>query len=311
MSNLSKLVRCITSGVTSRTVSKQPVAASLGVSVTKRFATTVTTGYQAQQDKNDILKERERPQSMSYFTGNYRYNDLIIELSSLYKRFEKWEPVKTTPEVTADNVDASQEQTQQVYSWKLREKMSETLDIPLTTSQWRKITNHLSALASLPKPLPPAVVKILEPYRRHQVDLASKNKNSQKLDDWGRAYGLGRRKESSASCYLVEGDGKILVNGMELENYFRNINDRNEVTMPLDITELKDKYNAWVLVKGGGTTGQAQAIKLGISKALLVHQSHLKPVLRKAGCVTRDPRVVERKKEGQRKARAKYTWVKR
>ncbi|KAL4210976.1 ribosomal protein S5 domain 2-type protein [Rhizopus microsporus] len=268
--------------------------------VVQRFASTaaVTTGrFLGQSDKTeDILKFREKPESLSYFTGNYKYNDLLIDLDALYKQFKDWKPTETGEE--------------QVYAWKLRDKMSQLLSIPLTTSQWRKITIHLDALASLPKPLPPAVAKVLEPYQREQTTQQKETK-IRTLDEYGRAYAVGRRKESSASCYLVEGEGKILVNGMELHEYFQRPVDRDEVTLPLEVTESIGKYNAWILVRGGGSTGQAQAIKLGLGRALLIHNSELKPTLRKAGCITRDPRVVERKKEGQRKARAKYTWVKR
>ncbi|KAI8887798.1 hypothetical protein K501DRAFT_211192 [Backusella circina FSU 941] len=272
--------------------------------VTKRFATTVVT------PADDILQYREKPASLSYFTGNYKYNDLLIELDALYKRFEQWKPTQDNVKLPSDYLSVQQEEAAATYSWKLRDKMSELLSIPLTTSQWRKITTQLTQLASLPKPLPASVVAVLEPYQRFDVSQGQQVK-ARTLDELGRAYAVGRRKESSARCYLVEGEGKILVNGTELDDYFQRPVDRNAVTLPLDVTETKDKYNAWVLVKGGGSTGQAEAIKLGIGKALLIHDSELKPTLRKAGCVTRDPRVVERKKEGQRKARAKYTWVKR
>ncbi|CAO3702552.1 unnamed protein product [Rhizopus stolonifer] len=277
--------------------------ASTRLPVNQRFASTATATTRFARSTNttdDILQYRAKPESLSYFTGNFKYNDLLIELNTLYKQHENWKP-------TADLTNTEQET---VYAWKLRDKMSELLNIPLTTSQWRKITIHLTTLASLPKPLPAAVSQILEPYQRHNT---SQNKETvqRSLDEFGRAYAVGRRKESSARCTLVEGEGKILVNGIELENYFQRPVDCDEVTLPLEVTESKDKFNAWVLVKGGGSTGQAQAIKLGLGRALLIHDAQLKQTLRKAGCITRDPRVVERKKEGQRKARAKYTWVKR
>jgi small subunit ribosomal protein S9 len=283
MSNLLKLARVLPAAkLLPRVAFQRPV---------QRFASS----FQAQPE--DVLQYREKPESLSYFTGNFKYNDLLIELDALYKQHQNYKP--ETP-ITSDKV----------YSWKLREKMSELLSIPLTTSQWRKITLHLNALASLPKPLPAAVASIIEPYERFAIATQQEQKE-QVLDEYGRAYAVGRRKESSARCYLVEGEGKILVNGMELNDYFQRSADRNEVNLPLEVTETTDKYNAWVVVKGGGTTGQAQAVKLGLGKALLVHNNELKPALRQAGCITRDPRVVERKKEGQRKARAKYTWVKR
>lgn len=241
--------------------------------VTKRFATTTNTA-------DDILQYREKPESLSYFTGNYKYNDLLIELDALYKRFEQWKPTQDNVHVPSDYLTPTQQEETTVYSWKLRDKMSELLSIPLTTSQWRKITTQLTQLSTLPKPLPAAVAAVLEPYQRFDVS-QSKQVKSRTLDELGRAYAVGRRKESSARCYLVEGDGKILINGAELETYFQRPIDRNSVTLPLDVTETKEKYNAWVLVKGGGSTGQAEAIKLGLGKALLIHDNELKPALRK------------------------------
>ncbi|KAL1919937.1 mitochondrial 37S ribosomal protein uS9m [Calcarisporiella thermophila] len=133
----------------------------------------------------------------------------------------------------------------------------------------------------------------------------------QKLDNIGRAYGLGRRKEAVARVWVVEGDGQVLVNGKPLAEYFDRLTDREEVLFPFSVTGELGRYNVWCLAEGGGSTGQSQAIKLGVTRALLVHNPALKPTLRKAGCVTRDFRTVERKKPGQAKARKKYTWVKR
>ncbi|CAO3592418.1 unnamed protein product [Absidia cylindrospora] len=261
---------------------------------------------------DNVLADREKPHSLSYFTGNFKYNDLSIELDALYKQHADWKPV-----VDLDTTTLPEEKT---YTWKLRDKMSEMLAIPLKTSQWRKITLHLNQLASLPRPLPPQVAQFLTIYERLDTSALKQQHQQQQnidgdvtkaLDDMGRAYAVGRRKESSARCWVVEGEGKVLVNGMELQDYFQRPVDRDQVVLPLAVTELAEKYNVWTIVNGGGTTGQAEAIKLGVGKALLIHDSELKPTLRKAGCITRDPRVVERKKEGQRKARAKYTWVKR
>ncbi|KAI8643230.1 ribosomal protein S5 domain 2-type protein [Parasitella parasitica] len=309
MSNLLKFARILPANAVMGLTRRQMAPSMLQIS-SKRFASNYHQHQhhqQQQQQQDDILQYREKPESLSYFTGNFKYNDLLIELDALYKTFENWKPTDHI------QVDGSGHVTHdKVYSWKLRDKMSELLSIPLTTSQWRKITAHLNTLASLPKPLPASVESILESYQRFDASIQSSGETkSRTLDEMGRAYAVGRRKESSARCYLVEGEGKVLVNGLDLEQYFQRSVDRSEVTLPLDVTELKDKFNAWILVKGGGSTGQAQAIKLGLGKALLIHNNELKPALRKAGCITRDPRVVERKKEGQRKARAKYTWVKR
>ncbi|KAG2175265.1 hypothetical protein INT44_007753 [Umbelopsis vinacea] len=273
---------------------------------TIRNASTYSAATNSQED---MLAYREKPDSLSYFTGNYKYNDLLIELNAMYKLHNKPQQ-QTSTAVLPSDLASEVEPSNQVYTWKLRDKMSEFLGIPLTTSQWRKIVTQLNMLASLPKPLPAQVETELSKYTRFDSAQQTQVKRKE-LDDMGRSFAVGRRKESSARCYVVEGDGKIMVNGQELGAYFNRLVDREEVTWPFECTSTLGKFNAWIVVEGGGSTGQAQAIKLGLGKALLVHDPELKPTLRKAGCVTRDPRVVERKKEGQKGARAKYTWVKR
>ncbi|OZJ06781.1 hypothetical protein BZG36_00402 [Bifiguratus adelaidae] len=270
------------------------------IQVTARSATSFSQTTPTYHSIDNPLAHKEKPGSVSYFTGNWQYNDLLIELDDMYKQY------KLESQTRADD---SAEAEQPTFSWKLRDKMAETLGFPLTTSQWRKIVNKLNQLVSLPHP-PAALIEELERFSRFDASRAQAS-SAKKLDDWGRAYALGRRKESSARCWLVRGDGQILVNGESLSSVFKLANDREEILWPLELTDTLANYNAWCLVRGGGSTGQSQAIKLGIAKALLVHQPELKPILRKGGCITRDPRVVERKKPGQKKARAKYTWVKR
>ena len=101
------------------------------------------------------------------------------------------------------------------------------------------------------------------------------------IDEFGRSYGVGRRKSSSAKVYLVEGEGEVLVNGKSLNQAFGRIHDRESALWALKVTGRLDKYNVWALVSGGGTTGQAESITLGLAKALLVHEPDLKPALRR------------------------------
>lgn len=102
-----------------------------------------------------------------------------------------------------------------------------------------------------------------------------------------------------------------MINGKSIVQAFPRLHDRESAIWPLKVSQRIDKYNVFALVAGGGVTGQAEAVTLGLARALLVHEPALKPVLRRAGCVTRDPRAVERKKPGRLKARKKPTWVKR
>jgi small subunit ribosomal protein S9 len=124
-------------------------------------------------------------------------------------------------------------------------------------------------------------------------------------------YGTGRRKSSTARVYLRPGNGNITVNARSLDTFFGRKTARMIVRQPLELTELEGKFDITVRVSGGGTTGQAGAIRHGLTRALLAYDETLRPSLRKAGFVTRDAREVERKKVGLRKARRATQYSKR
>ena len=124
-------------------------------------------------------------------------------------------------------------------------------------------------------------------------------------------YGTGRRKSSTARVFLRPGKGSIVVNQQPLDEYFGRETSRMVVRQPLELTENTEKFDAYVTVKGGGDTGQAGAIRLGITRALMEYDNELRPSLRAAGYVTRDARSVERKKVGLHKARKKPQFSKR
>ena len=123
--------------------------------------------------------------------------------------------------------------------------------------------------------------------------------------------GTGRRKKSVARVRLVPGEGRVIVNNREIETYFGLETLRVVVNQPLVLTETKDKYDVLVNVHGGGLSGQAGAIRHGISRALLKADENLRPELKKAGFLTRDPRMVEIKKCGLKKARRSPQFSKR
>lgn len=124
-------------------------------------------------------------------------------------------------------------------------------------------------------------------------------------------YGTGRRKTSTARVYLRSGSGNITVNSRPLDLFFGRKTARMIVRQPLELAELGDKFDVTVNVRGGGTTGQAGAIRHGLTRAILQYDENLRPSLRKAGFVTRDAREVERKKVGLRKARRATQYSKR
>jgi small subunit ribosomal protein S9 len=124
-------------------------------------------------------------------------------------------------------------------------------------------------------------------------------------------YATGRRKTSSARVYLSAGTGEIVVNGLPVDDFFGRKTSRMVVRQPLDVAEMNDKFDIKVSVAGGGNSGQAGAIRHGITRALMAYDETLRPALRKAGFVTRDAREVERKKVGLRKARRAVQFSKR
>jgi len=122
---------------------------------------------------------------------------------------------------------------------------------------------------------------------------------------------LGRRKTSVARVILRNGSGNVKINGNEFEKAFPQLISRDDILAPFKVTETSGTYDVIVNVKGGGTTGQAQAIRLGISRALIDLNPDLRPALKLEGLLTRDPRMVERKKYGRPKARKRFQFSKR
>lgn len=124
-------------------------------------------------------------------------------------------------------------------------------------------------------------------------------------------YGTGRRKTSTARVYLRPGGGDVLVNRKAFETYFPNETLRMIIRQPLNLTETGNKFDIVVNVAGGGPAGQAGAIRHGITRALIEYNNELRPALKQAGLVTRDPRIKERKKYGQKGARKRFQFSKR
>jgi len=124
-------------------------------------------------------------------------------------------------------------------------------------------------------------------------------------------HGTGRRKTAVAQVKLSPGNGAIIINGIPYEERFTRPEHRRKIMQPLLVTENADKYNVVVKVDGGGVSGQSDAISHGIARALVMANESFKPVLRKSGLLTRDPRVKERKKPGLRRARKAPQYTKR
>jgi small subunit ribosomal protein S9 len=132
-----------------------------------------------------------------------------------------------------------------------------------------------------------------------------------KVDSKGRAYATGKRKDAVARVWIVRGHGRVTVNGRDIETYFARPTLRMIIQQPLNAVSRATELDVVCTVSGGGLSGQAGAVRHGISRALTHFEPELRPVLKKGGYLTRDPRVVERKKYGRAKARKSFQFSKR
>ncbi|KAB5550999.1 ribosomal protein S5 domain 2-type protein [Coniochaeta sp. 2T2.1] len=267
---------------------------SVPASTSRRF--TSVSDQDASNGANGI-HARALPVSPSYFSRQPRFNDSYLLLAKLAERYRK------LPIIPKDQV--------QPVAWKNLENFRQAVGEDVKATEFVKCMELVKTLNQIHPGLRPQEVddallvfkKAVQPYSNVEKRIP--------IDKFGRALGTGRRKQSVARAWLVEGTGEMLVNGKTLADAFGRVHDRESATWALRSTSRTDKYNVWALVEGGGTTGQAEALTLAIAKALMAHEPALKPALRRAGCVTRDPRKVERKKPGRVKARKMPAWVKR
>ncbi|KAK4687356.1 small subunit ribosomal protein S9, partial [Tremellales sp. Uapishka_1] len=279
-----------------------------------------------------------RPLLPTFFTGRPTFHASLLSLESSIKdaqtqlRKSHIYPLPTTlPPLQPERV-----------SWKSASALSVSLKTQLKTSQYRKVThllNELHQLRYIAKMTDEVELVGKLDTKLSEFERADKNlhfgeaKEEPKIDEWGRSYGMGRRKESSARVWVIPTtfsretidqplpqdtqtasqipSSEILVNHLTLPLHFPRTSDREIILRPLKITGLLGAFNVFALVRGGGTTGQAGAIALGLARALVNLREETKSVLESDGALMRDPRMVERKKTGRAKARKANTWVKR
>ncbi|CAK7240487.1 MAG: 37S ribosomal protein S9, mitochondrial [Sporothrix thermara] len=240
---------------------------------------------------------RSLPVSPSYFTRQPTFNDNLIRLQQIYRKYGN------LPMAEAHQVNR--------ITWHTLKDFKSGSGEEITPAEYKRCLTMVKKLHRIhPRLKPAGIDETIAPFVRtiHQLDTQVKKKI---LDRFGRALGVGRRKTSTARAWVVEGTGEMIVNGKSLSGAFGRVHDRESAMWALRSTDRTDKYNVWALVEGGGTTGQAEALTLAIARALLIHEPALKTALRKAGCITRDARMVERKKHGRVKARKRPAWVKR
>ena len=140
---------------------------------------------------------------------------------------------------------------------------------------------------------------------------AEEASNEPKIDDRGRSYATGRRKDAVARVWIKPGPGKMIINGREIETYFARPTQQMMIKQPFEVAGRANQYDVICTVSGGGLSGQAGAVRHGISRALVAYEPALRPTLKKGGFLTRDSRTVERKKYGRAKARRSFQFSKR
>lgn len=150
--------------------------------------------------------------------------------------------------------------------------------------------------------------EVAPPVQSNQIQAILRE---QQIDAQGRAYATGRRKDAVARVWLKPGSGKIVVNGRDQEVYFARPTLRLVINQVFDVADRREQYDVIATVKGGGLSGQAGAVRHGISQALTRYEPTLRVAVKQAGFLTRDPRVVERKKYGRAKARRSFQFSKR
>ncbi|KAF1947482.1 hypothetical protein EJ02DRAFT_449659 [Clathrospora elynae] len=257
-----------------------------------------SSGDGGKKDSKNMMRTlRVVPASPSYFSAKPTFTDDFLSLSALLRT------VATLPVIPPAEAPK--------VAWKTIDQYRIMTNEPVKTARYHKMLHILRRLNCIhPSLVPDEVVQAMLRYKKPNQPGDIKPTPGV-IDELGRSKGVGRRKTSSAVAWLVEGEGEVLVNGKSLSQFFGRLHHRESAVWALKATHRLDKYNLFALVQGGGLTGQAEAMTLAVAKSLLVHEPALKPALRRAGCVTRDPRKVERKKAGHVKARKMPTWVKR
>lgn len=249
--------RTFTTGI--RT-SQEPIAAAPAIDFgSEPFTGTVT--------EDTLMRLRVVPASPSYFTGKPDYTDNLLALQDLLRKYA------TLPVVRPGEAPR--------VAWRTLTQYRAITQEPVRASRYTRIVAILHRLNHIHPDLMPAdVAQAIRTYKR-DVDPFANKPIPEVIDEFGRAKGIGRRKSSSAKVWLVEGDGEVLINGKTLAHAFGRVHDRESAIWALKATQRIDKYNVFALVNGGGTTGQAEALALGVAKALMVHEPLLKVALRR------------------------------
>lgn len=207
------------------------------------------------------------PASPSYFSTRPAYTDDLLHVQTLLRR------TQLLPTLPADQVPKT--------VWKtLAQYQADSIE-GVNQARYRKILNVLQRLNAIHRSLMPMDVHATLTHYMRSVQPSEDPAKPLTIDQMGRARAVGRRKASTAVAFVVQGDGQVMVNGRNLGEAFSRVHDRESAIWPLKISNRVDRYNVWAFARGGGCTGQAEALMLAVAKALLVHEPALKPALRR------------------------------
>lgn len=226
----------------------------------------------------DTSHVRVVPDSASYFTARPQSTDNLLNLHRLLLKHA------LLPVVTPTQAPR--------VAWRTLPQYRLMVGEPLQASKYGKAVELLQRLNRIhPSVKPREIEEALGKYKR-DLDPFALHKRPAVIDQDGKTCQVGRRKASKAKVFLVQGDGKVLINGKTLNSAFGRVHDRDSAIWALKSTGRLDKYNVWALVTGGGTTGQAEAVTLGVAKALMVFEPALKPALRRGEVLILQPSLM-------------------
>ncbi|WVR09482.1 hypothetical protein IAU60_006550 [Kwoniella sp. DSM 27419] len=333
---------------TSSLRSIRSLAASGGVSAARAYASIAPYAPPA-SDHAPPARRPARPSSPQFFTGRPTFHESLSALSGTIASTQKAlrtahvYPLPTAlPHIPPPRA-----------AWVSSDELSALFDVKLRTNTLRQVMElltelhhlrHISDMAGYPD-LVSKIDTALEHYEKEEKasEKLKGQKSSGQVDEFGRAYAMGRKKTSSSRVWMIpsrsarsilepvptQGDGvaiqpssssssaaplptsEILINHVPLATYFPRPSDRETILRPLRISGFLGAFNIFAFARGGGVSGQAGAVALGVARALSILRDDAKDILQADGALMRDTRMVERKKTGRAKARKAYTWVKR
>eukprot|EP00112_Aurelia_sp_Birch-Aquarium-sp1_P011646 Seg2447.5 transcript_id=Seg2447.5/GoldUCD/mRNA.D3Y31 product="28S ribosomal protein S9 mitochondrial" pseudo=true protein_id=Seg2447.5/GoldUCD/D3Y31 len=246
-----------------------------------------------------------RPLHAAFYTGQAPYHDLIYNIWTTLEKLDNM-PQKSHEDISAESQTLYDKPL--LVRWAKQHEMEEILNCKLAEHQYDLILRRLTRVAKHPNG--DEFQNMLSKYQVN-VSKGGKKLDIPEIDEDGYAIVMGYRKNATAEVKLKEGSGKLMINNMPMTKYFRKFEHRQQIISPFLVTGQLGRFDVDAGVIGGGESGQAGAIRYGISRGLLSFSESFYQSLEEAGLLLRDPRIRERKKPGQKRARKKFAWVKR